>query len=215
MNNQYFVILFSKYSNVCKKFMDDVKNANLNMNFNILCVDNKQIREKILNSSDFDINSLPCLLVLNDSQNTVDKYEGQDAFIWLKDIIHQKQQLLLQEQQQKQLILQQQLEEKMKSKKTTRPTPVVDNVEDNNEPILSSEHHTSIDDIDSDGEDLSLDNTYKNLAKISNNGSSGNDVGDKKRPEQLKRDNLMSAALQMQKSREVEDKSINKMNPNL
>jgi len=32
--NQNFVILFSKYSPVCKKFVEIIENAKLNINFN-------------------------------------------------------------------------------------------------------------------------------------------------------------------------------------
>lgn len=204
MNNQYFVILYSKYSNVCKKFMNDIKNAQLDFNFNTVCVDNKQIRDKILNSSDFDINSLPCLLILNDNQTNIDKYEGQDAFIWLNDIILQKKEMMLIEKQKQQVHLENLLQESF-----NKPSSSVNDSND------ISGNHTSLDDLDGELDDSHLDETYSKLTTITNNGSSGNETGDKKRPEQLKRDNLMSAALQMQKSREIEDKSINKKNPNL
>jgi len=206
MNNQYFVILHSKYSNVCKKFMNDIKNAQLDFNFNTVCVDNKQIRDKILNSSDFDINSLPCLLILNDNQTNIDKYEGQDAFIWLNDIILQKKEMMLIEKHKQQVHLENLLQESLNKPSSSDSNDI-------------SGNHTSLDDLDGELDDTNidshLDETYSKLTTINNNGSSGNETGDKKRPEQLKRDNLMSAALQMQKSREIEDKSINKKNPNL
>jgi len=72
---------------------------------------------------------------------------------------------------------------------------------------------TSIDDIDSNLEDesmigdIKIESTYRDF-DVSGNGSSS-----KKRPDHAKRENLLSAAMQMQKSRELEDKNITK-NPN-
>ena len=113
MNQNYYVILFSKYSNACKKFMDTVNTGNLNLNFNYLCVDNKEIRERIVSSTEIDIKQVPCLLVINEQTGSIDKYEGQDSFIWVNDIIQQKQKQLLEEQLKQQALLQQQMQQQM------------------------------------------------------------------------------------------------------
>ena len=65
-NNQNVVYLFfySKYSQLCLSMIDTIKKANLNVNMEYICVDNKQIRNRILNSKNikfrlfYDENSL-------------------------------------------------------------------------------------------------------------------------------------------------------------
>ena len=47
------IILYSKYSNNCKKLMDIVRNTIINfenMELSNICIDNKDIRKKILKS---------------------------------------------------------------------------------------------------------------------------------------------------------------------
>ena len=210
--NQNFVILFSKYSPVCKKFVEIIENAKLNINFNLLCIDNSNIRDRIKNSNDIDIKQVPCLLVL--SGTNIDKYEGQDCFIWINDIIIQHKNLLLQQQQEQQLILQQQMNEKLKN--------IIQNDEPKKQeqqmqslpPEQNTNTFTAIDDIDSNLEDenmigdIKIESTYRDFDISGNGGSSA-----KKRPDHAKRENLLSAAMQMQKSRELEDKNMSK-NPN-
>jgi hypothetical protein len=201
--NQNFVILFSKYSPVCKKFVEIIENAKLNINFNLLCIDNSNIRDRIKNSNDIDIKQVPCLLIL--SGKNIDKYEGQDCFIWINDIIIQQKNLLLQQQQEQQIILQQQMNEKF----------IQDEKPNNDKQQFAPEQNnntfTAIDDIDSNLEDedmlgdIKIESTYRDF-DVSGNGA-------KKRPDHAKRENLLSAAMQMQKSRELEDKNISK-NPN-
>ena len=203
---QNFIILFSKYSLACKKFVEIIENAKLNINFNLLCIDNSNIRDRIKNSNDIDIKQVPCLLVL--SGTNIDKYEGQDCFIWINDIIIQQKNLLLQQQ----LILQQQMNEKLKNNiQDEKPN------NDNKQQFVPEQNNntfTAIDDIDSNLEDetmlgdIKIESTYRDFDISGNGGSSA-----KKRPENAKRENLLSVAMKMQKSRELEDKNISK-NPN-
>ena len=157
MNQNYYVILFSKYSNACKKFMDTVNTGNLNLNFNYLCVDNKEIRERIVSSTEIDIKQVPCLLVINEQTGSIDKYEGQDSFIWVNDIIQQKQKQLLEEQLKQQALLQQQMQQQqqMQMKKMA-----VREVDESVKPIKklksSSKKKTLIEDIDETMEDESI-----------------------------------------------------------
>ena len=202
--NQNFVILFSKYSPVCKKFVEIIENAKLNINFNLLCIDNSNIRDRIKNSNDIDIKQVPCLLIL--SGKNIDKYEGQDCFIWINDIIIQQKNLLLQQQQEQQLILQQQMNQKIIQNEPKQ--------QQEQQVIPDNNTFTAIDDIDSNLEDetmlgdIKIESTYRDFDISGNGGSSA-----KKRPDHAKRENLLSAAMQMQKSRELEDKNISK-NPN-
>ena len=151
-NSEYFVVLFSKYSNACKKFADTVNNGNLNLNFNYLCVDNKDVRNRILSSTDIEIKQVPCLLVINEKSGSIDKYEGQDSFIWINDIIQRKQKKLLEEQMRQQAMIQQQMQQQKEIQQKLAEREVDQSVK----PIKkikasSSKKKTMIEDIDENG----------------------------------------------------------------
>lgn len=90
MDIKFTAFLYSKFSQNSKNFSqlleripNDFKN---NIKFNSLCVDNENIRKTVLNSKQFDIKNVPCVLVTyNDGH--VEKFEGSDAFKWADDII--------------------------------------------------------------------------------------------------------------------------------
>ena len=230
--NSSFVILFSKYSPVCKKFVDLIQSSDTanSIKFNYLCIDNKKIRNHILSSkSNFDIKHVPCLLIINKINSSVDKYEGQDCFIWINDIIRQEQQLLLLKQQQQQILLQEQITQQLinlqKTNEKSSP-PKKSSEEDLSSsefPESQSSTKTFIDDIDATLENdnepsSSLPTSFDEIDSSSsfNRGdfeSSSSGTPAKKRPDHAKRENLLSAAMQMQKSRELEDKSLNNKMP--
>ena len=90
MNQTLNVLLYSKYSDMSKKFVDgiqglppDLLNA---VALRQLCVDNKAIRARIEQNREIQINHVPCLLVVHPS-GTVEKYEGGDAFSWVHDTV--------------------------------------------------------------------------------------------------------------------------------
>jgi hypothetical protein len=224
MNQNYYVILFSKYSTACKKFMDTVNTGNLNLNFNYLCVDNKEIRERIVSSTEIDIKQVPCLLVINEQTGSIDKYEGQDSFIWVNDIIQQKQKQLLEEQMKQQALLQQQMQQQMQQQQQIQMKKMaVREVDESVKPIKklksSSKKKTMIEDIDETMEDESIlfededdeggDEGQKVQLQTSYRDYGG---GGGKRADNKKRENLLSTAMQMQKTREIEDKSLNPNN---
>jgi hypothetical protein len=227
-SQEYFVVLFSKYSNACKKFMDTINNAKLNLNFNYLCIDNKDIRNRVISSSEIDIKNVPCLLIINEQSGSIDKYEGQDSFIWINDIIQQKQKQLLEEQIKQQTLIQQQMQEQMhkqiQQQMMTQKNEIQQklaerDIDESVKPIKkikSSKKKTLIDDIDENLEDESIINDdfeTENEVKLESSyrdyggGGSGG-----KRAENKKRENLLSTAMQMQKTREIEDKSLNPTN---
>ena len=162
MNTEYFVLLFSKYSNTCKKLMDTINNGKLNMNFNYLCIDNKDVRNRITTSSEIDIKNVPCLLVINEQSGSIDKYEGQDSFIWVNDIIQQRQKQLLEEQIKQQALMQQQMQQQMiMQKKEIQQKLAERDFDESLKPIKKIKSSkkktlTLIDDIDENLEDESM-----------------------------------------------------------
>jgi hypothetical protein len=90
MENLYSVFIFSKYSSNCKKMFDMLKNSRLQpetIKLQMLCVDNDQVRKRILSNNQIDIKTVPCILsVFNNG--AVEKYESQHAFAWVENMIN-------------------------------------------------------------------------------------------------------------------------------
>lgn len=78
------ILLYSKFSPNCKRFMDMIRDNNLSFIFP-LCIDNQKVREMVLKSV-YKIQNVPCLLVTYASGG-VEKYEGQSAFSWTEDLV--------------------------------------------------------------------------------------------------------------------------------
>ena len=82
MDNK-FIILHSKFSKISKMYIDRVKERLKDVEFNILCIDNKIIRHKIENV--LGVAELPCILVYR--QDQIETYSGQDSYRWLEEMI--------------------------------------------------------------------------------------------------------------------------------
>jgi hypothetical protein len=70
---------YSKYSSQCKTFTEQTKSLNLQY----ICIDNSIARNKIKNNKQFQIQYVPCVLILYEN-GVVEKYEGEHAFRWAK-----------------------------------------------------------------------------------------------------------------------------------
>jgi hypothetical protein len=82
------VCLYSKYSEKCVLFFQDMVYLK---GVRMLCIDNQSVREMIeMDSCRYDIQEVPCILSFF-KNGRMDKYEGEDAFAWLRD---RKQRLL-------------------------------------------------------------------------------------------------------------------------
>jgi len=211
-NNQFFVVIYSKYSPHCKRFMDMLNKLNIGSNINYLCVDNPTSRNRILANKKLNIQNVPCLLTIYPSTGNVDVYEGNDSFIWLNEqqqLIQQQQQQqqqqILQQQQQQEQQRRQQEQEKLRQKTEMKKKKKYEDQEDD-EPVVETrrkQRKTMIDDLDSENE-IEEDNDNSSIPVPS--------YPTKKRSEHTKRDSLLNTALQMQKSRESEDKTLKNNN---
>ena len=90
MEQQQCVLLYSKYSQKSKKFMDMLKQSPVDftstVQLNPLCIDNENVRQRILNSQQIDVTSVPCVLIIY-KDGGVEKYEGGTAFKWAEEVI--------------------------------------------------------------------------------------------------------------------------------
>jgi hypothetical protein len=77
------ILLYSVYSPKCKELITGI--TAYKQYFYFLNIDNPEIREKILNSSDVQVTRVPCFLVVQ-QDNTVAKYEGDKVLPFIKMI---------------------------------------------------------------------------------------------------------------------------------
>jgi hypothetical protein len=75
------VCLYSKYSQRSKEFLDDIHPS---MGVQMLCVDNEEVRQAIVKDNHgYHIKTVPCIFLFY-SNGRLEKYEGSDAFTWLR-----------------------------------------------------------------------------------------------------------------------------------
>ena len=123
--NKSNIVLYSKFSPYSRKFIELANSIGLN--FTYLCIDNKETRNRIIKNKQLDIKNLPCLLVVYE-HGTIEKYQGEDAFIWINNLIQQNNQLILQQQQIADL------QNKLQEKSKPEQRPIEEEEEDVPEP---------------------------------------------------------------------------------
>ena len=87
--NDHTILVYSNYSSSCKKFAEIVRfNAEIlnQLTMKELCIDNKEIRNRIKMAKKIDIREVPCILNIY-KDGGIEKFEGQHAFRWLETII--------------------------------------------------------------------------------------------------------------------------------
>jgi hypothetical protein len=94
MNSPYSVLLYSKYSDCCKKLFQTIENFGLDIksviNIKNLCIDNKIVRNRIKQNNQMEITKVPVILTIL-PDGVVEKYEGEQAFQWIEGIFQQLQ----------------------------------------------------------------------------------------------------------------------------
>ena len=90
MSIKFSVLLYSKYSKFSTEIVSQVnqyQNVFLeNFNMKLLCIDNELVRKRIINSKKINISFVPSILVIYEDGG-VEKYENNDAFVWVNEVI--------------------------------------------------------------------------------------------------------------------------------
>lgn len=77
------ICLYSKYSQRCKEFMDEMGE---DLDIQMISIDNQKIRETVLRDSQgYHVKTVPCIFLLY-GNGRLEKYEGSDAFVWLRKV---------------------------------------------------------------------------------------------------------------------------------
>lgn len=99
--SETILLLLSKYSTECDNLVQLMKNSGVPFNFlNTIFVDNPEIRESILSKKEYNIHTVPTILVFGG--NTVDKFEDGQAFEWIQKTVENLK-IIEQEQLNKQI----------------------------------------------------------------------------------------------------------------
>ena len=205
------ICLYSKFSSNSKNFVESA--GNLPINF--ICIDNKDIRNRIISDSKLTISFVPCILCLF-SDGRLEKYEGSDAFSWLEDIKKEVQPQTVQPQ----AVQPQTVQPQTVQPQTVQPSvkDKTENYDPNNENKYSQhdfhskqnqEKHSKISDIDFE------DNSEKIINKVSTGMK--NSLSDKENlmikslnkisTKNSGKKDVMAAAREMEKSREIDESS--------
>ena len=100
MSIKFTILLYSKYSKFSTNIISTVNQYQSifveNFNMKTLCIDNENIRKRVLNSKKISITCVPSILVIYEDGG-VEKYDNNDAFNWVEEII--KRFMFLQKQQ--------------------------------------------------------------------------------------------------------------------
>ena len=78
------ILFWSKYSSNCKNFITVMKQNDITTES--VCIDNKEIRQRINNDSKIKINVVPTIVITYPS-GLLEKYEGEKAFELLDAMI--------------------------------------------------------------------------------------------------------------------------------
>jgi hypothetical protein len=90
MEPQYSVFLYSKFSPNCKRIMDMMRQSGVDfgtqLKLQFLCIDNNQVRARVMSNESMDISMIPCILIVYPNGG-VEKYEAAHAFKWVEEMI--------------------------------------------------------------------------------------------------------------------------------
>jgi hypothetical protein len=141
------------------------------------------------------------------NHGNIDKYEGNDAFVWINDISN-KLQPQVPEQQQQQLAPQPPTPSPLKQQPKRKSKVVAEPIHPVEPPAPSHLEFTSIDDINTDDE-----NEEENLKNIIKSNPYESEEYLTKKKKDSKKDGLLSAAMEMAKNRDMEDKTLKLLKP--
>lgn len=84
------VLLYSKFSNRSTTLLNQLRETpELLESLTLTCIDNKSIRDRIVNDEKIKITGVPCFIRLNETTNTFDLFEGDNAFRFFHDLQQQ------------------------------------------------------------------------------------------------------------------------------
>ena len=87
MEPEYLIVLYSKYSPQCQKILQIYDKSTMDY-IKMICVDNSNLRERLMVSKTIQIKTVPCVLLIYPG-NKVEKFEGSGVLDWILQQISQ------------------------------------------------------------------------------------------------------------------------------
>lgn len=92
MERPHCILLYSKYSNTCTNMLSALQECPVSNQIGLrpICIDNEQIRSRIMKAKKIEIKIVPCILIVHThgtAQGTIEKYEGENAIEWVEERI--------------------------------------------------------------------------------------------------------------------------------
>ena len=219
MEHNLCILLYSKYSEICVDLLKAIEICPIDIckenSITLLCVDNKDIRKKIIECKNIKIKTLPTLLFIYDD-DVVIKHEEQKVFDWIDNYVNK------QLASKKEETLQIQIEDlknnisEIQYMYETQIKELLYKLEMNK---LEMNKKNNYDNYDNKNNSTTIEELEKNTRPLAGfrNGPNNyemSDFGNQKQPERNPNKNyeiidnkasLMQTALSMQKEREVID----------
>jgi hypothetical protein len=82
-----WVFIYSKFSSRCNQLIELISSNDIDIQFTMLCIDDKSMRNRIINNKDLNVQYVPCILQINQLTGVVSKYEADKAFELVYSII--------------------------------------------------------------------------------------------------------------------------------
>lgn len=91
MDYNVSILLYSNYSPRSQQLLDALKSCPIDLSkvarMSSLCIDNTEIRKRIIKAQNLSINTVPAILLIY-GNGMVEKYEGNQAFDWIEQTVH-------------------------------------------------------------------------------------------------------------------------------
>lgn len=75
-----WVFVYSNFSQKCKDLVEIIQTNNIEIPFTMLCIDDKNLRDRIKSNKEYAIKYVPCILYVDKASGVISKYEGEKAF---------------------------------------------------------------------------------------------------------------------------------------
>ena len=82
-----WLLIYSKFSPACSEMINIINTNTIKVHFDTLCIDNSELRKRVLTSKKLGIEHVPCILYINKASGVVEKYEGEKSFEILDTLI--------------------------------------------------------------------------------------------------------------------------------
>ena len=92
MDSTIWILLYSKFSPSCIQLFNLIDQRALNIEFTLLCVDDKNMRKRIVRNKQFNIKSVPCILSVHKISGIASQYDGQKVFELIESLSTDNQQ---------------------------------------------------------------------------------------------------------------------------